>query len=44
MTLGEFLQRARESVGLSTDELAELTSIRSGLLKEIEKNNFVHCG
>ena len=44
MTLGEFLQRARESVGLSIDELAELTSIRSGLLKEIEKNNFVHCG
>ncbi len=44
MSLGEFLQGARESAGLSIDELAERTSIRSGLLREIEKNNFSHCG
>jgi len=44
MSLGEFLQGARESAGLSIDELAERTSIRVGLLKEIEENNFVHCG
>ena len=44
MSLGEFLQGARESAGLSIDELAERTSIRGGLLREIEKNNFVHCG
>jgi cytoskeletal protein RodZ len=44
MSLGEFLQGARESAGLSIDELAERTSIRVGLLREIEKNNFVHCG
>ena len=44
MSLGEFLQGARESAGLSIDELAERTSIRAGLLREIEKNNFVHCG
>jgi cytoskeletal protein RodZ len=44
MPLGEFLRAARESAGLSIDELAESTSIRPGLLKEIEKNNFVHCG
>jgi cytoskeletal protein RodZ len=44
MSLGEFIQGARESAGLSIDELAERTSIRAGLLKEIEKNNFVHCG
>ena len=44
MSLGEFLQGARESAGLSIDELAEATSIRPGLIKEIEKNNFVHCG
>ena len=44
MSLGEFMQGARESVGLSIDELAERTSIRAGLLKEIEKNNFIHCG
>jgi len=44
MSLGEFLRGARESAGLSVDELSEITSIRSGLIKEIEKNNFVHCG
>ena len=44
MSLGEFLQGARESAGLSIDELAERTSSRAGLLREIEKNNFVHCG
>jgi cytoskeletal protein RodZ len=44
MSLGEFLRGARESAGLSVDELAERTSIRIGLIKEMEKNNFVHCG
>jgi cytoskeleton protein RodZ len=44
MSLGEFLQGARESAGLSIDELAERTSIRAGLLREIENNNFSHCG
>ena len=44
MSLGEFIQGARESAGLSIDELAERTSIRAGLLREIEKDNFVHCG
>jgi cytoskeletal protein RodZ len=44
MPLGEFLRSARESAGLSIDELADLTSIRPGLIREIEKNNFIHCG
>ena len=44
MSLGEFMQGARETVGLSIDELAERTSIRAGLLKEVEKNNFSNCG
>ena len=44
MSLGEFLRGARESAGLSIDELAERTSIRAGLIREIENNNFVHCG
>jgi cytoskeletal protein RodZ len=44
MSLGEFLRGARESAGLSIDELSEITSIRPGLIKEIENNNFVHCG
>ena len=44
MSLGEFMRGARESAGLSIDELAERTSIRAGLLREIENNNFTHCG
>ena len=38
------MQGARESAGLSIDELSERTSIRAGLLREIENDNFVHCG
>jgi cytoskeleton protein RodZ len=44
MSLGEFLQGARESAGFSIDELSESTSLRAGLLREIENNNFIHCG
>ena len=44
MSLGEFLQGARESAGLSIDELSDRTSIRAGLLREIENDNFIHCG
>ena len=35
MNLGQFIQGARESAGLSVDELANVTSIRPGLLIEI---------
>ena len=44
MTLGQFMKGARESAGLSIDELASRVSIRIGLLIEMEKNNFIHCG
>ena len=44
MTLGQFMKSARESAGLSIDELANRTSIRPGLLLEMEKNNFINCG
>jgi cytoskeleton protein RodZ len=44
MSLGQFMQGARESAGLSIDELASRVSIRAGLLIEMEKNNFLHCG
>jgi cytoskeletal protein RodZ len=44
MSLGEFMQGARESAGLSIDELSDRTSIRAGLLREIENDNFIHCG
>ena len=38
------MRGARESAGLSIDELSEITSIRPGLIKDIENNNFVNCG
>ena len=44
MSLGDFLRSARESAGLSVDDLAERTSIRAGLIREMENNNFIHCG
>jgi cytoskeleton protein RodZ len=44
MNLGEVLQSARTAAGLSIEDLAAITSIRAGLLGEIEKNNFSHCG
>jgi cytoskeleton protein RodZ len=44
MNLGEVIASARTSTGLSIADLAALTSIRPGLLSEIEKNNFDHCG
>ena len=44
MSLGQFMQGARESAGLSIEELASRISIRAGLLIEMEKNNFIHCG
>lgn len=44
MTLGHFIKGARESAGLSLDELASRVSIRIGLLMEMEENDFVNCG
>ena len=44
MNLGEVLASARASSRLSLEDLAALTSIRPGLLSEMEKNNFAHCG
>ena len=44
MNLGEVLSSALASSRLSLDDLASLTSIRAGLLSEMEKNNFSHCG
>lgn len=44
MNLGELLKSAREASHISLDDLAALTSIRAGLLAEMEKNNFSHCG
>lgn len=44
MNLGELLQSAREESRLSLDDLARATSIRSGLLAQMERNDFTQCG
>lgn len=44
MNLGEVLAAARAASRLSLEDLAAITSIRPGLLSEMEKNNFKHCG
>ena len=44
VNLGEVLASARISANLSLEDLSSYTSIRAGLLSEMEKNNFKHCG
>lgn len=44
MTLGEDLRRARESAGLSIDELARITNLRAGLISMMESGDFSQCG
>ena len=44
MTLGSTIRDAREAAHLSIESLSESTSIRMGLLNEMENNNFSHCG
>lgn len=44
MNLGEVLLSARTSAGISLEDLASATSIRAGLLTQMERNDFSHCG
>lgn len=44
MTLGEFLQKAREDAGFSVDELAHIVNLRPGLIRAMESNDFQPCG
>ena len=44
MTLGQVIRDARIDARLSIEELSASTSIRIGLLTEMEANNFKHCG
>jgi len=44
MSLGSVIRQARIDAGLSIDDLSERTSIRGGLLKEIENDDFSKCG
>jgi len=44
MTLGRTIRDAREAARVSLESLSDATSIRMGLLSEMESNNFKHCG
>jgi cytoskeletal protein RodZ len=44
MTLGRTIRDAREAARVSIESLSESTSIRIGLLTEMESDNFKHCG
>ena len=44
MSLGSVIRQARIDAGLSVDDLSERTSIRAGLIKEIESDDFTKCG
>lgn len=44
MTLGTLLRDAREAARLSIEEVSQSTNVRVGLLREMESNNFLHCG
>ena len=44
MTLGTTMRDAREAAGMSIATLSDATSIRMGLLTEMESDNFKHCG
>lgn len=43
-SVGAMLQAAREQQGLSINDIAERTRIRSTLIREIESDNFFGCG
>ena len=44
MNLGELLKSAREESRLSINDLSDATSVRAGLLTQMEQNDFSHCG
>jgi cytoskeleton protein RodZ len=44
MSTGSMIQQARESAGLSLDDVAEATKIRSSILAAMEADDFSHCG
>lgn len=44
MTIGSLIAKARKDAACSIDELAEATNLRATLIREIEKDDFSHCG
>ena len=44
MILGSVIAKARKDAGFSIEELAQATNLRVTLLREIENDDFSHCG
>ena len=44
MSIGSDLKSAREVAGLSLEQVAERTKLRTTVVAAIEKNDFSHCG
>ena len=44
MSLGSLITKARLDAGFTVDDLSGVTSIRATLLREIEADDFSHCG
>lgn len=44
MTLGSLIAKARRDAGLSLEDLAAKTNVRTSILREIEDDNFKNCG
>ena len=44
MSLGSMITKARKDAGFSIDDLSDATNIRGALLREMEADEFTHCG
>lgn len=44
MSLGSLIAKARKDAHLSVEELSSATNLRAILIREIEKDDFSHCG
>ena len=44
MTVGEDIRHARQSAGLSLDDVAHATKLRASILGAMESDDFSHCG
>ena len=44
MSVGERLQQARIAAGLTVEDLADHTKIRSSIITAIERDDFSYCG
>ena len=44
MSAGEMLSAARAASGMTLDDLAQVTKLRSSILAAMEQDDFSHCG